>query len=161
MAILLDTAAVHRLIEARLESAVDGAGSGAIQVLHMGESLPENPAVIYVRVLGLEVQRRQRRSTDEADSASITVAIEVACPEALTVQSQLSLASAVAAVVAGLDHWTTTEGGPPAVTEIHLGPVSEALVADAPGGIHRLLGADISVSGLAIRRSGSTLEAHP
>lgn len=157
MAILLDTAAVVRLIETRLESVVDGA---VVQVLHMGEPQTESSGTVFVRVLGIELARRQRRNTDHADAAEISLALEVSCPEAVTAQSQLALAAAVAAVVAGLDHVTITDG-PPVVNEIHFGPVSEALIADAPGGIHRLLGADITVSGTAIRRSGSTLEAHP
>lgn len=161
MAILLDTAAVVRMIEARLESSVDGA---TVQVLHMGEPQPEGPSTVFVRVLGIELSRRPRRSTEHQDTADISVSLEVSCPEAVTAQSQLALASAVAAVVNGLDHATLTEdggGGPPLVTEIHLGPVSEAHIADAPGGVHRLLGADVTVPGVATRRSGSTLEAHP
>ncbi len=158
--ILIDTGAVQRLIEARVEAELGSHTS--VRLLHLGEPAIEAAGLILVRVASVELARRPRRlPSSDIDVADLSVLLELSIPEAQTEASVLAAGAALATVAAALDHTTlrSPDAPDPAVHVVHLGPAQERTTLETRA-YHGIVAGSVTVRGVAERWSGNTIEDH-
>ena len=153
-AILIDSGVLQRLVEAAIESGVQGS---IANVVHLGEPPANDPDTVQVRVTGISVKRRMRQNPDlECDIADVEITIDVSCPEAQQRASVLAIGSAITLVSLAVDHATLKDD---ATTHIlHLNAAGETVTSDVTDQLHQQVGARIVVEGMATRQTGNSRE---